>query len=43
MSEQLKPVPLLNAVNLKKYYPVKKGLFAQTKTVKARDGVSVCW
>ncbi len=42
MSEQLKPVPLLNAVNLKKYYPVKKGLFAQTKTVKALDGVSFC-
>lgn len=33
-------VPLLNAINLKKYYPVKKGMFAKPKTVKAVDGVS---
>lgn len=31
---------LLQAVNLKKYYPVKQGLFAQPKQVKAVDGVS---
>ncbi|PJG83561.1 peptide ABC transporter ATP-binding protein [Caviibacterium pharyngocola] len=42
MSEQLKPAPLLSAVNLKKHYPVKKGLFSPTKTVKALDGVSFC-
>ncbi|MDD0824535.1 ABC transporter ATP-binding protein [Mannheimia sp. AT1] len=33
-------VPLLDAINLKKYYPVKKGMFAKPKTVKAVDGVS---
>lgn len=32
--------PLLKAVNLKKYYPVKQGLFAPTKQVKAVDGIS---
>lgn len=32
--------PLLSAVNLKKYYPVKTGLFAPKKSVKAVDGVS---
>ncbi|TCP95224.1 dipeptide transport system ATP-binding protein [Cricetibacter osteomyelitidis] len=32
--------PLLDAVNLKKYYPVKSGLFAEKKMVKAVDGVS---
>ncbi|AHG77022.1 peptide ABC transporter ATP-binding protein [Mannheimia varigena] len=32
--------PLLNAVDLKKYYPVKKGMFAKPKLVKAVDGVS---
>ncbi|CRL43658.1 Oligopeptide transport ATP-binding protein OppF [Sodalis glossinidius str. 'morsitans'] len=31
---------LLHAVDLKKYYPVKKGLFAEEKLVKALDGVS---
>ncbi|TCT14778.1 dipeptide transport system ATP-binding protein [Bibersteinia trehalosi] len=31
---------LLKAVNLKKYYPVKQGLFAKPKQVKAVDGVS---
>lgn len=32
--------PLLDAVDLKKYYPVKKGMFAKPKLVKAVDGVS---
>lgn len=32
--------PLLDAINLKKYYPVKKGLFSKPKMVKAVDGVS---
>ncbi|AOF53909.1 dipeptide ABC transporter ATP-binding protein [Rodentibacter caecimuris] len=32
--------PLLNAIGLKKYYPVKKGLFTKTQQVKALDGVS---
>ncbi|QIW15521.1 dipeptide ABC transporter ATP-binding protein [Pasteurellaceae bacterium RH1A] len=32
--------PLLDAVNLKKYYPVKKGMFAKPQLVKAVDGVS---
>ncbi|QLB15497.1 dipeptide ABC transporter ATP-binding protein [Mannheimia granulomatis] len=35
-----KNTPLLDAINLKKYYPVKKGMFAKPKTVKAVDGVS---
>ncbi len=32
--------PLLQAIDLKKHYPVKKGLFAPERTVKALDGVS---
>ena len=32
--------PLLNAIGLKKYYPVKKGMFAKTQQVKALDGLS---
>ncbi|MBV4414484.1 ABC transporter ATP-binding protein [Enterobacteriaceae bacterium YMB-R22] len=32
--------PLLQAVDLKKHYPVKKGLFSQQQRVKALDGVS---
>ncbi|MDY5107100.1 MAG: peptide ABC transporter ATP-binding protein [Actinobacillus minor] len=32
--------PLLDAKNLKKYYPVKQGMFKKTKLVKAVDGVS---
>lgn len=32
---------LLHAVDLKKYYLVKKGLFAEEKLVKALDGVSL--
>mgnify|MGYP000878714150 CR=1 FL=1 len=32
--------PLLQATDLKKYYPVKKGLFAPERLVKALDGVS---
>nr|WP_288668652.1 peptide ABC transporter ATP-binding protein [uncultured Haemophilus sp.] len=32
--------PLLNAIGLKKYYPVKKGMFTKTQHVKALDGVS---
>ncbi|OOF37749.1 peptide ABC transporter ATP-binding protein [Rodentibacter heidelbergensis] len=32
--------PLLNAIGLKKYYPVKKGLLAKPQWVKALDGVS---
>ena len=35
-----KNAPLLNAIGLKKYYPVKKGMFAKTQQVKALDGVS---
>lgn len=31
---------LLQAIDLKKHYPVKKGLFAQERLVKALDGVS---
>lgn len=31
---------LLNAKNLKKYYPVKRGLFAKPQLVKAVDGIS---
>lgn len=34
------PMPILNVIELKKYYPVKTGLFAPTKMVKALDGVS---
>ncbi|MDO4625720.1 MAG: peptide ABC transporter ATP-binding protein [Pasteurellaceae bacterium] len=40
MQELDQNAPLLNAVNLKKYYPVKKGMFAAQKMVKAVDGVS---
>lgn len=32
--------PLLQVNGLKKYYPVKEGLFSQTQYVKALDGVS---
>lgn len=32
--------PLLKVVELKKYYPVKGGLFSADRTVKALDGVS---
>lgn len=32
--------PLLQAIDLKKYYPVKKGFFAPERLVKALDGVS---
>ncbi|WGL98243.1 ABC transporter ATP-binding protein [Arsenophonus sp. aPb] len=32
--------PLLKATELKKYYPVKGGLFSADRTVKALDGVS---
>jgi dipeptide transport system ATP-binding protein len=31
---------LLQAIDLKKHYPVKKGLFAPERLVKALDGVS---
>ncbi|MDU6435391.1 MAG: ATP-binding cassette domain-containing protein, partial [Pantoea sp.] len=31
---------LLQAIDLKKHYPVKKGLFGQQRLVKALDGVS---
>ncbi len=40
MSEPSASPPLLEALNLKKYYPLKKGLFSATQTVKALDGVS---
>lgn len=36
----LSEMPLLCAVGLKKYYPVKKGLFAKPQQVKALDGIS---
>lgn len=32
--------PLLDAISLKKYYPVKQGMFKAPKMVKAVDGVS---
>ena len=32
--------PLLDAINLKKYYPVKQGMFKAPNMVKAVDGVS---
>lgn len=32
--------PLLQAIDLKKHYPVKKGVFAPERLVKALDGVS---
>jgi dipeptide transport system ATP-binding protein len=31
--------PLLQAIDLKKHYPVKKGLFAPERLVKALDGL----
>ena len=34
------PQPLLQAIDLKKHYPVKKGLFAPERLVKALDGGS---
>ncbi|MCX2582143.1 dipeptide ABC transporter ATP binding subunit DppF, partial [Klebsiella pneumoniae] len=34
------PQPLLQAIDLKKHYPVKNGLFAPERLVKALDGVS---
>ena len=40
MQKNHENAPLLDAINLKKYYPVKKGLFAKPKMVKAVDGVS---
>lgn len=40
MQNNEKNPPLLDAVNLKKYYPVKKGMFAKPRLVKAVDGVS---
>lgn len=32
--------PLLQAIDLKKHYPVKKGIFSPERLVKALDGVS---
>lgn len=32
--------PLLHTIDLKKHYPVKKGMFAPERLVKALDGVS---
>ncbi|QLB21162.1 dipeptide ABC transporter ATP-binding protein [Vespertiliibacter pulmonis] len=40
MQKNIENRPLLDAVDLKKYYPVKKGLFTKPKLVKAVDGVS---
>lgn len=40
MQKNHENAPLLDAINLKKYYPVKKGLFTKPKMVKAVDGVS---
>ncbi|SEW17943.1 dipeptide transport system ATP-binding protein [[Haemophilus] ducreyi] len=40
MHENKQNRPLLDAINLKKYYPVKKGIFSQTQFVKAVDGIS---
>ncbi|MDO4430578.1 MAG: peptide ABC transporter ATP-binding protein [Lonepinella koalarum] len=40
MQNQNEHYPLLQANNLKKYYPVKQGFFASPKQVKAVDGVS---
>ncbi|OCA52400.1 dipeptide ABC transporter ATP-binding subunit DppF [Photorhabdus namnaonensis] len=46
MSEPIYPAretstaPLLKATELKKYYPIKGGLFSPARTVKALDGVS---
>ncbi len=38
--ESTLPRPLLQAIDLKKHYPVNKGLFAPERLVKALDGVS---
>jgi len=38
--EAAKQQPLLQAIDLKKHYPVKKGIFAPERLVKALDGVS---
>ncbi|ADP10763.1 dipeptide transporter ATP-binding subunit [Erwinia sp. Ejp617] len=38
--EHNKPTLLMQAIDLKKHYPVKKGLFGQQQLVKALDGVS---
>ena len=38
--ENLNPALLMQAIDLKKHYPVKKGLFGQQRLVKALDGVS---
>lgn len=35
-----KQAPLLQAIDLKKHYPVKKGMFGAERLVKALDGVS---
>ncbi|STD50411.1 Glutathione import ATP-binding protein GsiA [Edwardsiella tarda] len=40
MSETRQQLPLLQAVDLKKHYPVKGGLFTPQRLVKALDGVS---
>ncbi|OBW95514.1 peptide ABC transporter ATP-binding protein [Gallibacterium salpingitidis] len=42
MSQAQSPTatPLLKAIDLKKYYPVKKGFFSPVQYVKALDGVS---
>ncbi|MBK0001989.1 MULTISPECIES: dipeptide ABC transporter ATP-binding subunit DppF [Erwiniaceae] len=38
--EGTNPTLLMQAIDLKKHYPVKKGLFGQERLVKALDGVS---
>ncbi|KAB8309452.1 ABC transporter ATP-binding protein [Erwinia endophytica] len=38
--EQANSSLLMQAIDLKKYYPVKKGMFGQERLVKALDGVS---
>ncbi len=38
--EEETTMPLLEGINLKKHYAVKKGFFAPAQTVKALDGVS---
>ncbi|GJJ80922.1 ABC transporter ATP-binding protein [Pasteurella canis] len=40
MQQNQLDAPLLDAINLKKYYPVKKGMFSKPRLVKAVDGVS---
>jgi len=39
-TQQATGQPLLQAIDLKKHYPVKKGMFAPERLVKALDGVS---